>query len=56
MSVQTSETEENFKPLEIVICKCGLSSLSWNMTCARCGTDLFPEKDDVDRHKQRNSA
>lgn len=40
--------------------QCNLSSLSWNMSCARCGADLMPEEsfpeDDADRHKQINAA
>lgn len=56
-----------FIPVGIVNCpKCNLSSLSWNIICARCDTDLFPDEhvpeisetkdDNGDRHKQENAA
>lgn len=53
-----TETKDTFVPLGIVECpNCKLSSLSWNMVCARCNADLFPnESDNVDRHKQENAA
>lgn len=52
---------EKFRELGIIECpNCKLSSLSWNMTCARCDADLMPDKnypnDDAERHKQINAA